>query len=277
MVAVADNLPVNVTHPEGRSHQPRLSVMEGRHAVEHMGHGGGPVGDSHEGLFIGCRRVAHADDDAVGRAVPGQSEILIMLRRQGNVTDKSLCRLLIPLKLLHIRHRNGLRRLCPLVFHVKIGPLKMDAQDFRPLVSCFRHSGHICHCFFKHIRQLGHCGRQYRSNALLGNPLHPHAKPICVTVVGVKAVGPVGVNVNKTGQNPVVAVVNICLFFTIRGDFQYFSSGYFQLRRHELPRNPDFLSLNPHTASPLVFLLIIMPAAIFQFFRNLRKRSQAAL
>ena len=52
---------------------------------------------------------------------------------------------------------------------------------------------------------------------------------------------------------------------------------YFQLRRHELPRNPDFLSLNPHTASPLVFLLIIMPAAIFQFFRNLRKRSQAAL
>ena len=60
MIAVADDFSVHGTDAVGSTYQTVGPVVEGGHAVVHMGHGAGTMGVSHDSLFISCCGVSDA-------------------------------------------------------------------------------------------------------------------------------------------------------------------------------------------------------------------------
>ena len=173
MAAVADHFPVNIPDPECGSHQPWLAVMIRRHAIIHMSHGGGAVGDSQKSFFIRSGGMAHADGHPVRSTVAGQGMAGIVLRCKSNIADQPLCRLLIHLKLFDRGRRNSLRRLGSLIIHIKIGAFKMDSQNLGSLVALLHY---LCHTGYRSREDVGHLshrGRQNGCNALFWDPAHP--------------------------------------------------------------------------------------------------------
>ena len=126
VMAVADNFAVNIPNPKCAADQSRIPVMQRCHAVIHMGHGRRTIGSAHQSLFVGCRRMTHADHHAVLGTVTGQRMIRIMFRTQGDIFNPSSGRRLILLKLFHRWLGDGFRRLGSLIFHIQIRTFKMN-------------------------------------------------------------------------------------------------------------------------------------------------------
>ena len=59
VIAIADDLTIDVPDPEGSANQSELTVIIGSHAVIDMGHRHCPVGNPQHRLFIGGSGVAH--------------------------------------------------------------------------------------------------------------------------------------------------------------------------------------------------------------------------
>ena len=197
----------------------------------------------------------HADHHAVLAAVPGQGEVLIVLRSQGDVLDHALRRLLVALELLHRGPCDGFRRLGALVLHVQIGTFKMDSQHLGSLVALSGHSGHIRHGLLQHIRHLRHSGGKDGGHALLGDAAHPLPQSLRFPVVGVKIVGSVGVDIDKARHNPVIPAILVRLSAVVREHPQNLPFLNFQLGRNKLPCNPDPFTLNDHSmSSPLSYI-----------------------
>ena len=174
-----------------------------------MSHGSSAVGDPQQSLLIGCRRMAHADNNACIMTVFGQSKVRIMLWSHGNIPNHTLRCFLIHGKLLYRRNSNCFRRLSALVIHVKIWSLKMDAKDLGPLIALFCNLCYIGNCLCQNLRHLSYCRRKNRGNSLLWNPSHPVPKSLRLSIIRIKSISPMCMNINKSRQNPFTAIIYI--------------------------------------------------------------------
>ena len=175
VVAVADDLAVHGADAVGRSHQAVVAVLEGRHAVVHMGHGPGAVGVGHHSLLIGGGGMPDADHHAVLCQVTGEGKVIVRLRSHGDVFDMSFGCFLIVLELLDGGLYDILLGLGSLVDHVQIGPLEMDAEDLRALIAVLHDLRHVGDGVRQNLLALGDGGGQEGGHALGHDVLRPVA------------------------------------------------------------------------------------------------------
>ena len=162
--------------------------------------------------------MAHADNHTVFRTISNQLKIFIVFRAYGHIFYPALCRILIHFKLFYRRLRNRFRRLRSLIGHIQIRPLKMYTKDFSALVAFFNNSGHICHSLCENIRHLCHRCRQNRGDALFRNPFHPVPQPGRFTIICIKAIGTVGMNIDKARKNRPLTIIFLRRLLTVSID-----------------------------------------------------------
>ena len=88
MQTVADDLPVNVPDPQSSSCKAGFPVVKRRHAVKDMGLAGDTVGDGHKGCIKISPAMAYSNPDTRGSTVPGEPEVLILLRSKAEIPDR---------------------------------------------------------------------------------------------------------------------------------------------------------------------------------------------
>ena len=214
-----------------------------RHAVVYMCHAHRAIGDSHQRLLIRRAGMSHADYYTVLAAVFCQSKFRIVLRSHRDIFDHAMCGFLIHFKLFYGRFCNRFRGLCTLVFHIQIRSFEMDPQNLCTLVAFFHNLCDICNRFGQNLRHLSYGCRKNRGNAFFRNPSHPVAQTFRLAVVGIESISTMRMHVNKTGNNPLIAVIHICSLCPKRIYIYDFSIGHFQLSGNKLSCQPNSSAL----------------------------------
>ena len=246
VVAITNAFAIHTPDAVSRADQAVCPVVKRRHAVVHMRHRTCAVCIRHHRLLIGRSGVTDADNHAVLATIPGQRKVLIGFGCHGDILNQPVCSLLIFLKLLYRGLDNILFRLRTLVYHIKIRPLKVYAQNFRALVAVRDHLCHVLKRRGQNLFALGDRGRQKSGHAFADDVAHPVTQALFLCVVGIKAVSAVAVHVDKTGQNAFAAIIPVNRFRIVCMDTHNFSAIHLDLRRYKLVGKPDFFTLNYH-------------------------------
>ena len=178
-----------------------------------------------------------------------QLEAFIMLRRHRHDLDETVGRLLITLELLHIRCDAILLRLCALIYLIQIRSFKMDTEDLCTLISLFYDLSNIGDRFGQHLFALCDGRRKDAGHSFFRNVLHPVAQSFFLCVIGIKSISAMGMDVDESRNDTLVAVVLVCRSGTIRQDLLDLAFFHFHLRLKPLPQDPDSLALNNHFRS----------------------------
>ena len=258
MAPITNDLAINIPHPERSSNQPRIPMMIRCHAIIHMGHRGSPIGNPHKRLLISRRRVSHTHHHTSILTISRQIKINIMLRRKRNIFNQPLSRFLILFKLLNRGSRDCFRRLGSLILHIQIRPFKMNSKNLCPFISAFHHSCHISNRLCQHIRHLGHSSRKDGSHSLFRYPSHPFPQSFRFPIVGIITISSMGMNINKSRNNPIIPVILISRHLTIFKDCLNLFTFHLKLCRDELSSNPNPSALYYHNRN--LSFLIFSPA-----------------
>ena len=197
-----------------------------------------------------------ADHHTIIRKVTGQCKILIGFGGHGDIADVALGRFLISLELFYSGFNNMLLRLCTLVLHVQIRTFKVDAQNFRTFVAIFHDLGHIHQCIGQHFLALCNGCCQESSDTLVHNILGPIPQTCLMGIVGIECVSTMAVDIDETGYNSLVTIVNVHRSGTIRSNGNNLALFHFNHRRNKLVSNPNFFALNNHN-NYLYYLLSV--------------------
>ena len=121
----------------------------------------------------------------------------------------------------------------------------MDTEDLCTLISLFYDLSDIRGRFGQHLFALCDGRRKdCRSLLLPGTFFHPVAQSFFLCVIGIKSISAMGMDVDESRNDTLVAVVLVCRSGTIRQDLLDLAFFHFHLRLKPLPQDPDSLALN---------------------------------
>ena len=173
-----------------------------------------------------------------------QGKVIIGFSRHGNIADISFGRFLVAFELFDRGLDNMLFRLCALIYHVQIRSFKMNAQDFSAFIAVFHHFGYVGYRFCKNLFALRDGGGQKTGHAFADYIFCPVTQPLFIGIIRIKAVCAVAVDIQESGNDPQIFVIDIGGPTAVRKDICNFAIPYIKLGCHKLICNPHFFTLN---------------------------------
>ena len=119
----------------------------------------------------------------------------------------------------------------------------MDAEDLSTLISIFNDRSHIGSSPGQNIRHLCNGSWEKRSNSFLRDMRSPVSQSFRISIIGVKSIGTMGVNINKTRKNTIVSPVFITFDGAPWQNIHNFLIFHLNLCRNKLTGNPDTFTL----------------------------------
>ena len=119
----------------------------------------------------------------------------------------------------------------------------MDAEDLSTLISILNDRSYIGSSFGQDIRHLRNGSRKERGNSFLRDVGSPVSQSFRISIIGVKSIGTMGVNINKTRKNTIVSPVFITFDGAPWQNIHNFLIFHLNLCRNKLTGNPDMFTL----------------------------------
>ncbi len=250
MVTVADDFSVHFAKAQGRADKARLAMMELCHSVVYVRHASCPVCDRICRLFIRSAGMSLACHDILRNKIVKQIVIAVMLAGHRHNLDHIMTCFLVAFELFHIGRDTVLFRLRSLIHLIQIRSFEMNSKDLGAFIAFLSHFRHIGDRLGQNLFALRDRCRKQARDPFLHDIFCPVAQPFRCRVICIPSICPVRMDIDKSRNDPLVAVILVHIFCSIRIKSRDLFVIHFDLSFHPHVQHPDFSALNYHKVMP---------------------------
>ena len=250
VMPVCDHFTETVIHGECCIDHTATAVRKAAHPVVYMRERAGAVGSCKQRHISVGPGMSLGDDDPVFRTMPGKLEADIVFTGHRHDLQKTAGVFPELLQFIDIRLAYIFFRLGSFVFHIKVWTFQMYSEHPGPFISLPVDFRCVLQGSGKNVMTLRDRRRTDPGHPFCSDLFEPCPQTFLIGIIQVKPFVSMGMDVNESGNDPCVSVINIRFFFSIVMDGCDRCSGRFDHCRDKSSLDPYSAALYDHMRSP---------------------------